>query len=150
MEMEIKSAVVDDPEKFSAFCDLLKSVGLPYQDLSPDKHRLIGYYDDERLIGSGALEIYGPYALLRSLAVIDAQRGRSLGSRITDDLITLARKNNIKSIYLLTESARQFFKRKGFRDIDRKNVPDPVKASSEFSGVCSDSAVCMEYVVPKP
>lgn len=144
MEIELKSTHVKDAERFDEFRDLLKSVGLPCDDLTLDKHILIGYYEDDRLIGTGALELYGRYALLRSLAVKDALRGRMLGSRITDDLISLAREHGISRIYLLTETARLFFKRKGFTDVSRENVPDEVRASSEFSGVCGEEAVCME------
>ena len=147
MEMEIKSNVIQDVESFKAFCNHLKAAGLPHQDLNFEKNILIGYYDDDKLIGTGALEIYGPYALLRSLAVNDAVQGRSLGSRITDELIDEAKRNDIKAIYLLTESARLFFKRKGFQDIPRDSAPREVKVSSEFSEVCSDSAVCMELVL---
>ncbi|MFO7258988.1 MAG: arsenic resistance N-acetyltransferase ArsN2 [Bacteroidota bacterium] len=143
MDIEVRSAPIRDAESFEAFRDLLRSVNLPCDDLSLDRHLLIGYYEDNRLIGTGALELFGPYALLRSLAVKDALRGRSLGSRITDELIDLARENKVEKIYLLTETARLFFKRKGFVDVDRKDVPAEVQASSEFSGVCSDSAVCM-------
>jgi amino-acid N-acetyltransferase len=149
MEMEIRSTVIEDSTSFQEFCQLLKTAGLPHKDLDFKKNILIGYYDDDRLIGTGALETYGAYALLRSLAVMDAMRGRSLGSRITDDLIAEARKKNIKAIYLLTESARFFFKRKGFNDIPRNAAPQEIKSSSEFSEVCPESAVCMELVLTK-
>ena len=102
MEMELKSTVISEAEQFNEFRDLLRSVGLPCDDLTLDKHILIGYYENEKLIGTGALELYGKYALLRSLAVKDAQRGRMLGSKITDELIALARENQISHIYLLT------------------------------------------------
>lgn len=147
MEMELKSTVISEAEQFNEFRDLLRSVGLPCDDLTLDKHILIGYYENEKLIGTGALELYGKYALLRSLAVKDAQRGRMLGSKITDELIALARENQISHIYLLTETARLFFKRKGFVDFPRENVPAAVQASSEFSGVCSNEAVCMELTL---
>lgn len=147
MEIEVKSAPIRDAGSFEAFRTLLRSVGLPCDDLSLDRHILIGYYEDDRLIGTGALELFGENALLRSLAVKDALRGRMLGSRITDELIDLAQENNVSRIFLLTETARLFFKRKGFTDIDRKDVPGEVRGSSEFSGVCSDSAVCMVKVL---
>jgi amino-acid N-acetyltransferase len=143
MEIEVKSAPIRDAESFEEFRALLRSVNLPCDDLSMDGHILVGYYEDDKLIGTGALEFFGQYALLRSLAVKDVRRGRKLGSRITDELIDLARENEVARIYLLTETARLFFKRKGFVDIDRKDVPAEVQASSEFSGVCSDSAFCM-------
>lgn len=147
MELELRSTLITDAEHFEEFRDLLRSVGLPCDDLTLDKHILVGYYENEKLIGTGALELYGKYALLRSLAVKDTLRGRMLGSRITDELIVLARENQVSQIYLLTETARLFFKRKGFVDIPRENVPDVVQASSEFSGVCSGEAICMEMTI---
>jgi amino-acid N-acetyltransferase len=143
MEIEVKSTPIRDAESFEAFRALLRSVNLPCDDLSMDRHILIGYYEDDKLIGTGALELFGQYALLRSLAVKDALRGHKLGSRITDELIDIAREKKVSKIYLLTETARLFFKRKGFVEIDRKDVPAEVQGSSEFSGVCSDTAVCM-------
>lgn len=147
MEMELKSTLIKDTDRFDEFRDLLRSVGLPCDDLTLDKHILVGYYEHDRLIGTGALELYGEYALLRSLAVKDTLRGRMLGSRITDELISHAKDSDVKKIYLLTETARLFFKRKGFVDIPRENVPAAVRASSEFSGACGDEAVCMEKTV---
>lgn len=145
--MEITSKPIQDAETFEAFRILLKSAGLPWQDLNYKDHLLLGFYDGDSMIGTGALEIYGDYALLRSLSVNDAVRGMSIGSKITDELIAQAKEKRIKSIYLLTESARLFFKRKGFRDMPRENVPAEVKSSSEFSHVCGDNAVCMAYEV---
>lgn len=145
--MEITSKPIQDAETFEAFRTLLKSAGLPWQDLNYKDHLLLGFYDGDSMIGTGALEIYGDYALLRSLSVNDAVRGMSIGSKITDELVMQAKQKRIKSIYLLTESARLFFKRKGFRDMPRENVPAEVKSSSEFSHVCGDNAVCMAYEV---
>lgn len=147
MEIELRSNLIKDTDRFEEFRDLLRSVGLPSDDLTLDKHILVGYYEQDKLIGTGALELYGQYALLRSLAVKDTLRGRTLGSRITDELIEHAKANDVRKIYLLTETARLFFKRKGFVDIPREDVPAEVRASSEFSGVCSDEAVCMEKTV---
>jgi amino-acid N-acetyltransferase len=145
--MEITSRLIKDTKTFEDFRTLLKSAGLPHQDLNFNDHVLMGFYDGDSMIGTGALEIYGNYALLRSLSVNDAARGRSIGSRITDELIEEAKKKKIKNIYLLTESARLFFKRKGFKDMPRENAPEEVKASTEFSQVCPDTAVCMVYEV---
>ena len=145
--MEITGKLIKDTEGFESFRALLKASGLPYQDLNYKDHILVGYYDGDKMIGTGALEIYGNAALLRSLSVNDAVRGMSIGSKITSDLIEHARNNGIKNIYLLTETAKLFFKRKGFKDTPRQNVPEAVKASSEFSQVCPDTAVCMTYEI---
>jgi len=42
------------------------------------------------VIGSAALECYGTVALLRSIAVVVAQRGQGLGERLTRSALGLA------------------------------------------------------------
>lgn len=149
LDVQIESRAITTEADYVAFCEALKTAGLPYQDLDYKNHHLVGYFAEGDMIGTGALEIYSPYALLRSLSVRDVNRGQALGSRITDDLLTAARQRNIKAIYLLTEGAKLFFKRKGFKEIDRASAPDQVCASSEFSSVCPESAVCMEFIVTR-
>jgi amino-acid N-acetyltransferase len=141
--MQLQPKNVSNSEGLEAFQTLLKSSSLPYEDLNYQDHILVGYYDEDELVGTGGLEIYDGYALLRSLAVKLGARGMSLGSAITKDLIEQAKKNKLKGIYLLTETARGFFIIKGFKDVSRDLVPDGVKQSSEFSHVCSDTAACM-------
>jgi len=141
--MELQPKRVTDSIRLESFRSLLQSSGLPHQDLSFEQHILMGYHDNDELVGTGALEIYGDHALLRSLAVKLGARGLSLGSSIIKDLIQQAKKNNLKGIYLLTETAASFFALKGFKEISRDLVPDEVRRSSEFSHVCPTSATCM-------
>ncbi|WP_276503984.1 hypothetical protein [Terrimonas pollutisoli] len=54
-----------------------------------------------------------------------------------------AKSKEIISMYLLTETASKYFEKKGYKTIDREQVPEPVKASSEFSSVCPVSATVM-------
>lgn len=143
--MELVHKRIRDAAAFEAFRTLVKSSGLPTDDLSFETSILIGYYDGPSLVGTGALERLGDYALLRSLSVKLGVRGKSLGSNITEALIDEARSQNVKAIYLLTETARDFFHKKGFKDVRRDAVPDAVKNSSEFSHVCPDTAACMFY-----
>jgi amino-acid N-acetyltransferase len=141
--MELIPKNINNAESLEAFQTLLKSSGLPHEDLNYNDHILVGYYDGDELVGTGGLEIYEGYALLRSLAVKLDARGMSLGSAITKDLVAQARKNNLKGIYLLTETAHGFFMLKGFKDVNRDEVPQAVKSSSEFSRVCPTTAACM-------
>jgi amino-acid N-acetyltransferase len=134
-------------EKLQKF---LKANKLPHQDIDYailTKGRMfLGYYDDKgELIGSGGLELYGDSALLRSVAVKENQRGKELGKKIINDLVSHAQKANIANIFLLTETAKDFFLKRGFKLIGRTEVPNTIKASSEFSHVCPASAVCMFY-----
>ena len=145
--MELTSKVIDDAESFAAFRSLLQSANLPADDLDFKKHLLIGFYDGIAPVATGGLEIYNQYALLRSLSVKFGVRGQSLGSTITEQLIDHAKAKSISAIYLLTETAHAFFLKRGFQDVAREEVPQEIKASTEFSNVCPTSAVCMVYKI---
>lgn len=145
--MELTYKPIHDEQAFEAFRALLKSSGLPADDLNYQKDWLVGYYEGQDLVGTGALEIYGEYALLRSLSVKLGIRGRDVGTTITDYLITEARYRKLKAIYLLTETARGFFVKKGFSEVARDTVPQPLMAASEFSKVCPQSAVVMQLTL---
>jgi len=141
MEPELRT--ISDEESFHAFRSLLKSSNLAVDDLDFKKDLLVGYVEDGVMVGTGGLELYGEYGLLRSLSVKLGTRGKALGTAITEYLIEQAKKRNLRGIYLLTETAHGFFLRKGFNDVSRDAVPQPLKASSEFSYVCGPSAVAM-------
>ncbi|MFZ6008703.1 MAG: arsenic resistance N-acetyltransferase ArsN2 [Bacteroidota bacterium] len=145
--MDLTYKMINDPESFEAFRSLLKSSNLPADDLDFKKDLLVGYYEGGALVGTGGLEIYGAYALLRSLSVRMGIRGKSVGTAITEYLLTEAKKKNLKGIFLLTETAHGFFLKKGFKDVPRDKVPDEVKASSEFSHVCPTTAAVMYLAI---
>ncbi|MBT1701673.1 arsenic resistance N-acetyltransferase ArsN2 [Chryseosolibacter indicus] len=143
--MQLVYKIINDEKSFEEFRTLLKSSSLPADDLNFKKDLLVGYYEGDSLVGTGALEIYSPYALLRSLSVKLGIRGKSVGSTITEYLMNEANKRKLKAIYLLTETAQGFFSKKGFTSINRDEVPSEVKVSSEFSHVCPASAIAMVY-----
>ena len=141
--MKLTYKLIQDAESFEAFRSLLKAAELPADDLDFNRDLLVGYYEGDALVGTGGLEIYGPYALLRSLSVKMGIRGNSVGSTITEYLLTEAKKKNLKGIYLLTETARGFFLKKGFVEVTRDTVPEEVKRSAEFSKLCPQTAAIM-------
>ena len=141
--MDLTYRLIDDETSFEKFRSLLKSSNLPADDLNFNKDLLVGYFEGDALVGTGGLEVYGEYGLLRSLSVKLGIRGKSVGTNITEYLIDEARERKLKAIYLLTENAHGFFQKRGFIDIPRDSVPEPLKASSEFSHVCSPSASAM-------
>jgi len=94
------------------------------------------------LVGTIALETYGGDGLLRSLAVHPAQRGRRLGTGLVEALEAHARDLGLSSLALLTTTAAPFFAARGYREVDRAEVPPAVRAASEFCGVCPSSAAC--------
>jgi amino-acid N-acetyltransferase len=145
----VASTIIQDQPALEKLQQFLLANKLPHQDIdveSSNTKMFLGYYDEVgELIGSGELEFYGDAALLRSLTVKENQRGKNLGKKIVDDLVSQARKASINNIFLLTETAKDFFEKKGFKTISRNAVPEHVKASPEFTHVCPKSAICMFY-----
>jgi UDP-N-acetylmuramate: L-alanyl-gamma-D-glutamyl-meso-diaminopimelate ligase len=86
--------------------------------------------DEEGIVGCVMLELYDDAAVLRSLAVIAERRGRGLGWMLADRAVGRAREAGARRLYLLTESASDFFAEKfGFRSVDRSTL-DPAVANS--------------------
>ena len=141
--MELTYKPIKDAESFQAFTSLLKSSGLPADDLDYRRDLLVGYYEGDELVGTGGLEVYEPYALLRSLSVKMGIRGKAVGSAITEFLVAEAKQRKLKAIYLLTETASGFFIKKGFVEVPREAVPQGVRSSEEFAKLCPQSATVM-------
>ena len=127
--------------------DLLHKSGLPSTGLEDHVETLLVAVRDERIVGCAALELYGEYALLRSVAVHVSNRGVGVGVLITNEVVRLARSKGVRRLYLLTETASAYFPRLGFRIIPRSGVPAPVTSSVEFTHVCPESALVMELLI---
>jgi amino-acid N-acetyltransferase len=103
------------------------------------------YGENGKVIGSGGLEFYATYALLRSVAVEENERGNDIGKGIVNDLVQRAKARAVKEVFLLTETARDFFLKLGFSMIAREDVPAAVKESSQFTSGCPVTAATMVY-----
>jgi amino-acid N-acetyltransferase len=125
----------------SAVLVLLERAGLPQDGLSEHlATTLVAREEDGAIVGSAALELYDAAALLRSVAVDEARRGQGLGQRLTRAALDLARRRGITTVYLLTETAGDFFPRFGFRPTERSAVDPAVQQSVEFTSACPVSA----------
>ena len=122
---------------------LLAQSGLPQDGLADHKMTTLAAYEGECVVGSAALELYGEAALLRSVAVAASQRGQGLGQRLTEAALDLARQCGVSAVYLLTETAADFFPRFGFQPITRDAVPSSVQQSIEFTEACPLSATVL-------
>ena len=127
-----------------AIVALLSAAGLPVADVAADSHpEFLIIRRDGRLVGVVGLERFGDIGLLRSLAVSAEHRGHGLGLELVRALEEHAAHTGTAALVLLTETARDFFLREGYRVITRAQAPASVRESSEFRSLCPDSAVCM-------
>ena len=89
------------------------------------------------------LERFGECALLRSLAVAPAQRHQDIASRLVATLEAGAYARGLRHFYLLTETAKDFFLKRGYEVVPRAAAPRPLQESAEFRTLCPAAAVCM-------
>ena len=123
---------------------LLQANQLPTADLSklnPDY--FIGCGERHDPMGYIGLETFESDGLLRSLVVDERARGQGCGKALVQELESFAKDSNIKTLYLLTETAEDFFTILGFERIERTRAPISIRQSDEFNGLCSDNAVLM-------
>jgi len=142
--VSVAPAQADD---LRAILALLGTSGLPQDGLGDHIATALVAQEDGRVVGSAALELYGADALLRSVAVEAGLRGRGLGQRLTMEALGLARGSGVTTVYLLTETAADFFARFGFRPIPREEVAAAVQCSVEFTTACPETAQAMVLTV---
>lgn len=126
---------------------LLEQAGLPTSDLTRSRPQFTVLSDDGRIVAAGALERFGPAALMRSVVVAGDRRGAGLGRVIVEELEQAARAARIGSLILLTQSAAEFFAHHGYRLIERIDVPPDIRESTEFRSLCPATATCMMKVL---
>lgn len=122
---------------------LLERSRLPPDGLAAHVASTLVAKDRGRIVGSAAIELYGRVGLLRSVAVDERLRGRGVGIRLTATALELARARGLRTVYLLTETAGEFFPRFGFRPVTRDDVDPAALRSVEFTTLCPASALVM-------
>ena len=122
---------------------LLEANDLPAVDVQDDVAEFYAAFDDGDVVGIGGLEFHADAALLRSLVVRDAVRGRGYGTVICDALEREALDRGVDAIYLLTTTASSFFADRGYDDVDRSEVPAVLRQTTQFADLCPTSAACM-------
>jgi amino-acid N-acetyltransferase len=89
------------------------------------------------------LEVWGRKALLRSVAVNKNLQNKGYGSSLTKHVIEEAKKKGIHELLLLTTTAPGFFRKLGFKEVDREHVTGSIVNSAEFKDACPKTAILM-------
>lgn len=122
---------------------ILQKENLPYQDINSKNIQFFKALKSKEFIGIVGMEHYSKAALLRSMVVFEKFRNKGYGCEIINQIFKKAKANNIKTLFILTTTAKDFFENLGFKVIERKNVPDDIKSTTEFTSLCPASATCM-------
>ncbi|MBI4508462.1 MAG: GNAT family N-acetyltransferase [Deltaproteobacteria bacterium] len=133
------------PQDMPRVREILRLTGVCGDDLDEDRSGdVLVVADESGIVGCVAVEVYDESGVLRSLAVVPERRGRGLGWTLADSAVARARVAGVKRLYLLTETASDFFAEKlGFRPVDRNSVDSMVVASRHFGEAHCRSAVAM-------
>lgn len=123
---------------------ILRDAGLPTADLQPGHlEDFFGCGAEKEPKGVVGLEIYGPDALLRSLAVDAGARGRGCAKALVAQAERYAASRGVRRVYLLTTTAEKFFERLGYRAVARDDAPEAIRKTAEFSSLCPSSSAFM-------
>lgn len=148
MPITIRRANVSD---LASVAELLVRNRLPADGVREAFDDFIVAERDRTIVGAIGLELFGDAALLRSAVVTEKIRGTGLGARLVESVIAHAHERMVRSVYLLTTTAENYFPRFGFARVTRADVPLAVRKSVEFSGACPESAVVMMRILePTP
>jgi amino-acid N-acetyltransferase len=143
-EIQIAPATVADLPRVK---ELLTQNNLPTEGVDEHWRTFIIARAGADIVGCGGAEAYQFAALIRSIAVEDAWRGRGLGRRITRQLLDRLASRGLREFYLLTTSAEGYFRKRGFKSIDRDEIHPQILASRELQGACPSDAICMRLVM---
>jgi amino-acid N-acetyltransferase len=138
--MDVRRAAQADVEPVEA---LLAAAGLPLDGAREALALGVVGRQDGRVVAAAAIERYGAAGLLRSVVVDGAARGSGLGQAIVAAAEDLARAEGIGDLYLLTETAIDWFPRLGYEVVERPAAAAIVGESIEFTTVCRDTGVPM-------
>jgi N-acetylglutamate synthase-like GNAT family acetyltransferase len=138
--MRLERATLADAAAVEA---LLAASGLPLDGAADARALGVVARDQERVVAAAAVERFGDAGLLRSVVVAPDHRGTGLGGEIVRAAEELARRDGARELYLLTETAMDWFPRLGYEVVDRDVAAAAVGDSIEFTTVCRDTGVPM-------
>ena len=143
-EITILPATADDVDAIKA---LLAANDLPTAGVDEHWRTFLVAREDDTIVGCGGAEAYQFAALIRSIAVRADHRSHGLGRRLVRQLLDRLASRGLREFYLLTTTAEDYFRKRGFKTIDRDEVHPQLLASREFQDACPSSATCMRLVM---
>jgi N-acetylglutamate synthase-like GNAT family acetyltransferase len=126
-----------------ALTSALEAENLPTADLVAPNKLFWRLVHAGVVVGYVGLELHDNAALLRSLVVDQAFKGRGLGRELVDGATAEARTHGIQSLWLLTKSAQPFLEHLGWQTTERGDAPVEIRNSEEFKGLCPANAICL-------
>jgi amino-acid N-acetyltransferase len=138
--MNVRPANASD---LAAVAALLAKAGLSTVGLDPRQLDLIVAEENGAVVGAAAIEAHSGHGLLRSVVVDEQRRGGAVGTRLVAEAVTAARRDGLRDLWLLTETAEGFFSSLGWTTSVGNDMPSAIRLSPEYTAHCSESAAVM-------
>ena len=136
-EVTIREA---EPRDIAPVRALLLACKLPVDGVPEEADLLLVADRGGQVVGVAGLELHGGDGLLRSVAVSPELRGQRIAENLCARIEHRAIALGLRRVYLLTETAEQYFVRRGYRVGARSEAPPAIAASREFAESCPASA----------
>lgn len=118
----------------------LDAARLPTDDLDLPGRSFFDLSDDQGPIGFIGLEGDGADRLLRSLVVLPSRKRQGHGGLLVAHAEAAARRDGVERLHPLTTTVADFFRARGYREADRTDAPDAIRAAAQFTSLCPGSA----------
>lgn len=97
-----------------------------YNQLYENIRDFFVFKKNNKIIGICALHIsWGDLAEIKSLAVLESERGNGVGTKLLNACLKEARDLGIKQVFALTY-VTGFFEKNGFKKIEKNNLPHKI------------------------
>ena len=125
-----RNAILPDVERIHAIIRLYSENGtlLPRSiaELSENVRDFVLVEDDGKIIGCGALHLYGTHlAEIRSIAVMPSAKGCGAGRKLVEALLDEVERHHVACVCLFTRIP-EFFAHMGFVVATREELPDKI------------------------
>lgn len=119
----------------------LAAAHLPTEDVADSGRTFFALDEAGVTVAYGGYELYGEAVLLRSVVVLTEHRGKGYGRALTDAILAVAAAAGAQRAFLLTNTAAGFFRREGFRPLERAAAPQAILATRQAQSICSNAAL---------
>ncbi|MCB0506201.1 MAG: GNAT family N-acetyltransferase [Cyclobacteriaceae bacterium] len=126
---------------------LLNAHKLCFNDLESQGVELFSVTKDNKPVGYFGYEVFGENALFRSFIVVPEEQGKNYGVHIWNMAKEQLKERKVKHVYLLTNTATDFFAKVGYTLFERAQVPESIAQTSEFVTFCPSDSICMRYEI---
>ena len=128
--MQARNAVLPDAKHIYALINAYSETGTLLPRSLPELYENVRDFvvveDEGKIIGCGALHLYGPHLTeVRSIAVIPQYKGKGAGRLMMEALLEEGERQHVKAVCLFTRIP-DFFSHFGFRIAKREELPDKI------------------------